>query len=195
MLEGIDVSHFQGDIAFAKVKAAGKSFVFAKASEGTSYVDPMYKYNKPQAMEAGLTFGAYHFFSPDEDGVDQAEHYLRASGLEDGMMHAVLDLEAAPQTDGYTARVKAWIDKIYAATGQNPILYSNPSFWNQYLGDFDRYVLWLADYASEPTLPNGVEQWVFWQYSQSGTVNGVDGAVDLDQFNGDADQLASFVLK
>ena len=64
-IEGIDVSHYQGTIDWARVAAAGKRFAFMKASDSTDYVDPTYVTNRAQAKLQGLKVGAYHFARPD----------------------------------------------------------------------------------------------------------------------------------
>ena len=62
--EGIDVSHWQGNIDWVQVKGAGKSFAIVKATEGIGYKDDKYDRNKAGAMGNGLKFGAYHFARP-----------------------------------------------------------------------------------------------------------------------------------
>src|SRR3954468_69457 len=61
---GIDVSHWQGQIGWLQVGAAGYDFAFAKATEGTTYTDPTYGTNRAGAGAAGIKFGAYHFARP-----------------------------------------------------------------------------------------------------------------------------------
>jgi lysozyme len=59
---------------------------------------------------------------------------------------------------------------------------------------FSRYPLWVANYGvSCPKMPDGWDQWRFWQSSESGTVSGIDGATDLDTFQGTMDDLVDFV--
>src|SRR5689334_1580650 len=75
-VQGIDVSHYQGVIDWNQVAEAGTAFVFIKATEGTSYVDPQFQDNWSGAKAAGLLRGAYHFFQPGEDPQQQAEYFL-----------------------------------------------------------------------------------------------------------------------
>ncbi|WKL00296.1 GH25 family lysozyme [Paenibacillus amylolyticus] len=60
--QGIDVSRYQGNIDWAKVKASGMTFVFIKATEGQTYTDPNYQKNVTSALAAGMLVGTYHFF-------------------------------------------------------------------------------------------------------------------------------------
>ena len=58
---GIDVSHHQGVIDWSQVAGSGQRFAIAKATEGRTFVDPNYAFNKTGAEMSGLVFGAYHF--------------------------------------------------------------------------------------------------------------------------------------
>jgi lysozyme len=78
--------------------------------------------------------------------------------------------------------------------GCKPIIYTSPDNWDsEFLGNFSRYALWLADYDKKPTLPNYWQEWTFWQYSNLGKVAGIKGNVDLDYFNGNIEKLNSSV--
>jgi lysozyme len=62
------------------------------------------------------------------------------------------------------------------------VIYTSPSFWKNYLGDrFSNYPLWLAEYSNVAKPPPNTPNWIFWQYSQKGSVAGVDGLVDSDR--------------
>src|SRR5262245_24710768 len=63
-LSGIDVSHWQGAIDWAQVKASGRAFAIAKATEGTTFVDPSFAANWAGMKQQGVVRSAYHFFHP-----------------------------------------------------------------------------------------------------------------------------------
>jgi lysozyme len=100
----------------------------------------------------------------------------------------VLDIEtAAATTEDLWQGVQTWLDTVQAATGLPPILYMSPGFADENDAPVSliTYPLWVAEYGvAEPTLPQGWINWLLWQSSESGTVNGVTGSVDLDQING-----------
>ncbi len=196
--EGIDVSHYQGDVDWAQVKAAGKVFAFAKATQGATDVDPMFATNWPAMKQAGLVRGAYHFFQPDEDATAQAEHFIATVKLETGDLPPVIDIEVSEgqTTQNIDAGVKTWLERVAAAYGVQPIIYSDLSFLQQHLASgFSDYPLWIADYSQDPPEPSGGwQKWTFWQYSQSGTVAGIDGDVDLDRFQGTDAEWRSLLL-
>ena len=84
-LPGIDVSHHQGLIDWSEVAGSGQRFAFAKATEGSTFVDPNYAFNKSEAEMAGILFGAYHFARPDgatNDAIVEADHFVDAAQLE-----------------------------------------------------------------------------------------------------------------
>ena len=186
--EGIDVSSYQGQVDWARVKAAGLVFAFAKATQGVSEVDPEFARNWGGIRAAGLVRGAYHYMDPTEDPTRQAEHFLAIVKLEAGDLPPVLDVEV---TEGLSVEdldeaVRLWLDKVAAATGVRPILYSDLSFLDRDLArGFGGHPLWIADYSPDPPVPPpGWTAWTFWQYSDRGEVSGVAGQVDRDRYQG-----------
>ena len=192
-VQGIDVSHFQGTVDWQQVAAAGMAFAFAKATEGITYVDPQLAANWPGIRAAGLVRGAYHFFEPNDDATAQAQNFLTNVKLAPGDLPPVLDVEVTGGVENAQiwSGVATWLQVVEQATGRQPIIYTAPGFWSSHAPDLalTSYPLWLADYATQPTLPTGWASWLFWQHSQSGSVAGVTGAVDLDLFNGTLAQL------
>lgn len=192
-VQGIDVSHFQGAVDWQKVAQAGMSFAFAKATEGITYTDPQFAKNWAGIHAAGLLRGAYHFFEANDDATAQAQHFLATVQLAAGDLPPVLDVEttAGVSSSQIWSGVSTWLQVVEQATGRQPILYTAPGFWSSHQPDLTltRYPLWLADYAAQPVLPTGWTSWLFWQHSQSGSVAGVTGAVDLDLFSGTVEQL------
>ena len=197
-VHGIDVSHYQGTVDWQQVKAAGNQFAFAKATEGVTLLDPELATNWAGMKAAGLLRGAYHFFEPGDDAGQQATFFLGTVQFERGDLPPVLDVETAPAAGEDLWRgVQTWLEQVETATGMRPILYLNKSFANENgaPASLAAYPLWLAQYEVElPTLPTGWTTWLLWQYSQSGTVAGVTGSVDLDQLNGPLSGLSALAM-
>lgn len=194
---GIDVSHFQGTVNWAEVASSGVVFAFAKATDGITYLDPQFAVNWPAMKSAGLLRGAYHFYEPADDAVSQAQHFLSSVTLETGDLPAVLDVEitgGVSSTELWSG-VATWLQAVQTTTGRPPLLYVAPGFWNDNSPNLalTSYPLWLADYASQPTLPDGWSTWHFWQHSETGSVPGVSTSVDLDLFNGTLLQLQEWL--
>ena len=200
-LKGIDVSVYQGSVDWAKVKSSGRSFSFARVSDGTSSIDSKFASNWPKMKAAGLTRGAYQFFRPSHDPSSQAQVFLdklsAAGGLKAGDLPPVLDLETADGVASATvvARAKTWLNKVQSALGIRPIVYTGKNMEGVIGSSLSAYYLWVANYGVTcPNLPSGWRTWKFWQTSEAGSVSGVGGAVDLDTFNGSSSALRAITL-
>ena len=198
--EGIDISHWQGDIDWTQVRSAGKTFAFMKASEDIDFVDTTYGLNRARAKAAGFVIGAYHFAQPDPspgDAAAEADHFLDTAGIADGDLPPVLDLE---RTGGLTPTAlrdwaAAYLERIRERTGVRGVIYTSPNFWGNNMAGTDWFatngyrVVWVAHWttAPGPTVPASDWAgfgWTFWQYTSSGSVPGITGRVDLDRFDG-----------
>ncbi len=138
--EGIDVSHWQGTIDWAKVKTAGKRFAYMKASESTDFIDDHYATNRAQAKAQGIKVGAYHFARPSTtsgDAVAEANWFIKNAAPVSGELIPVLDLEVTGGlTDAQLASwTKAFMDRVYTLTGIKGAIYVSPSFWTNNVGN------------------------------------------------------------
>lgn len=201
-LHGIDVSKYQQRINWDAVKSMRAEdvkigFVFIKATEGLGNMDQQFRRNWKQAKEAGLPRGAYHFFLAPKSGAEQAENFIRRVELEKGDLPPVLDVE---QTYGVSSsrlrmEVKSFLDRLEAHYGVKPIIYTNVDFYNRHLKDeFDSYPLWVAHYLRKDR-PRIARNWAFWQYSETGRVNGIRGKVDFNVFNGDSTDFRDLLIE
>ncbi|MEM6795680.1 MAG: GH25 family lysozyme [Acidobacteriota bacterium] len=201
--QGIDVSHFQHEIDWQAVAASGRfSFAIVKATEGVDSLDERFQANWRGAQRAGLIRGAYHFFEPKDDAMEQVDFFLKTTGdaFEPGTLPPILDVEIGRGVDpkAIVEGVAAWLEAVEKATGRTPILYTGWRFWNS-LGTqaFGRYPLWLAEYGTaeaDLTLPAGWSEWTLWQRSERGRVSGIEKAVDLNLFAGTEQDLQQFAL-
>jgi lysozyme len=197
---GVDVSQFQGEIDWRTVKNAGVAFGIARCADGLS-VDPTFAANYEGMRRAGMIRGAYQFFEPRLDPVAQANLILDQMGkIQPGDLPPVLDVEI---TGGQTAAalssgIQAWISTVQARIGRDPIVYTNPRFWNSAgLSLASGPLLWVAEWgvAVPVRLPSGWTTYSFWQYTNTGSVPGISGVVDLNQFNGSLHDLRALTRK
>lgn len=195
---GLDVSHYDEVIDFQKVAASGRKFCFAKCTEYTS--DKTYARNKAKAKDAGLLFGAYHFFHPTKDVEAQASNFLRYADLKPGELLPVLDWETSDGVPSAVdrARGRKWLDIIKRACGKDPIIYGSPYFLADLSLDesFTESPLWIANYnVAAPLVPLPWKMWSFWQHSERGAVPGIPAPdEDLDMFNGPLENLKKLTL-
>jgi lysozyme len=185
-IRGIDISAHNGDIDFDRVAADGYTFVMIKASEGTDFKDKNFIDNIRRARQAGLKVGAYHFFRFDTDGRQQAINLLHSLRNRQLDFPAVIDIEEWGNPDGNaTSRIIARLRDMIAHLkrfGCDIILYTNKDGYNRFIkGNFDNYPLWLCSF----TQPEASPDWTIWQYSHSGSVDGISGKVDLNTIKTD----------
>jgi GH25 family lysozyme M1 (1,4-beta-N-acetylmuramidase) len=189
-LEGVDVSEFQGGIDWNAVHGSGRAFAIARVSDGTQHPDPTFDTNWAGIKAAGMVRGVYQFFRASEDPIAQADFLLGKVGtLAPGDLPPVLDVEVTDgqSGDAVIAGVSAWAAHIQQQTGITPMVYTAPGFWDPLpnTGSLGNLVLWVANWqVSCPDTPTPWGSWKFWQYADNGSVPGIAGAVDLDQFNG-----------
>jgi lysozyme len=200
-IKGVDVSRHNGDVDWTKVKGAGQTFAFARVSDGITHVDFKFNDNWAGMKRVGLVRGAYQFFRPQRDPIDQANLMLEkineAGGMKAGDLPPVLDLEAVDGVSAsvLVARAKAWIARIEEKVGMKPIVYTGNHMSPTIGTNFKDYVLWLAHYTTEcPRVPTGWTRWTIWQNSESGSVPGVGGGVDTNFFNGTRKDLEKLTL-
>lgn len=203
VVQGMDVSHYDGTIDWAKAKASGIEFAFIKATQNTTFVDPEFATNWKGAGAAGVIRGAYHFFQPEVDAVAQADFFVATAGVPArGDLPLALDLEVTDMVAGATvaADARTFLARVQEKTGRVPVVYTSASFWmtmgSPAATGFADVALWDANWTTScPTIPPAWKTWTFWQNSSTGTVPGISGSgnVDLDQFNGSLAALQDYV--
>ena len=192
-VHGIDVSSYQGSIDWPKLADQGISFVFIKATEGSSHKDKKFSSNWKGAHKTDLKVGAYHFMSFETSGESQARNFISTVPKTRGMLPPVIDLEFYGSYTKNTlteASVRAILDPLVKALkqryGMDPVIYTSRSIYGLYVsGKYDNDI-WISDPSMIAKLPDG-EDWTFCQYSFSGILEGYSGAVkhiDLDVYNG-----------
>ena len=193
-VHGVDVSRWQGDIDWAKLRRQGANFVFIKATDGGDHLDPAFKKNWNDAHRAGLKRGAYHFFYWCRTASSQADWFIRNVPKVDGALPPVLDVEwnhqsscrKRPPRAVVLEKMQVFMDRLEAHYGQRPIIYTAPDFYDDNLkGAFPNHPFWLRSVAEHPAKRYPGRDWVFWQYSGSGLSKGVEGNIDLNVFHGD----------
>lgn len=196
---GLDISHFTTNINWNNLTQNGYYFVFIKATQGTTIVDPKFKENWEAAGRAGFIRGAYHFFTAS-DGEKEASFFLNALKevvLGPCDLGAALDLEpnqiaSAMPPGPVVTEAQKWLEIVKKSVGKPPILYSVSSYLLQ-LGDppsLAGYPLWIASYTATPKLPGSRSSYAFWQFT-SGNVGPLASpmAVPTELFNGTPEEL------
>lgn len=180
--EGIDVSRYQGVIDWMRVGTeANVSFVYIKATEGSSLVDPTYAYNLANARQAGLSVGSYHFYRPKVSVDEQVSNMTSVVLKADQDLVPLIDIETTGgvANDKFVADLQEFVERIAAYYGKKPLLYTYQNFYNRHLvGIFKGYHWVMAKYKDEePMLTDNVD-YMMWQYTQTGRLPGIRGNVD-----------------
>ncbi len=192
-VHGVDVSRWQGDIDWARLRTQGANFAYIKATDGGDHLDPMFKKNWRAAGQAGLRRGAYHFFYWCRTAGEQADWFIRNVPKVENALPPVIDVEwngesrcrKRPSRERVLEKMQVFMDKLERHYGQRPIIYTAPDFYRDNLkGAFLDYPFWLRSVAAHPSKVYPGRKWVFWQYSGSGLSHGVKGQIDLNVFHG-----------
>lgn len=185
-MRGIDVSQYQGNIDFAKVKASGIDFVIIRAGFGRyeTQRDPYFEKNYKNAKATGLHVGAYWYSYAQSaaDAVKEAQTCIKIIKGKQFDFPIFFDLEERSQF----SKGRAFCDSLVKAfcgelekNGWFAGLYISRSPLQTYISPTvaKRYALWVAEYGSRC---NYGGSYGIWQYSSTGRVNGISGNVDMD---------------
>lgn len=196
IVHGIDVSKWQAQIDWQKVKAAGVKFVFIRCGYTSlsqtfaMYEDEYFRQNVQKAYEAGIKVGIYYFsnsITAAEARKEAAKTLELISGYKKMItLPVVFDFEAFSSSyraygtskDRVTKNALIFMEAMEDA-GFDAMYYSSPSFLNTFfdvnkLSDYD---FWLANYTTRTSYQG---DYTYWQYSSSGQVNGIQGNVDCN---------------
>ena len=196
---GIDVSHYQGKIDWETVMNDNEDFpigfVFVRATAGKSKLDREFNNNWEGARASSYLRGAYHYYRPDENSVQQADNFIKNVVLEKGDLPPVLDIEKIPNRqslDSLESGLKRWLAKVEKHYGVKPIIYSGESFYADFLKkEFKGYDLWIANYSVfEDEIR---KEWLFWQFTDKGQLKGIQSTVDVNIYNGSYSGLSRMV--
>lgn len=202
-VRGIDVSHYQGDIDWNTLAKADISFVFIKATEGSSYVDDRFAYNYENAAKTKLPVGAYHFFSFDSPGKTQAKNFINTVEPYEGMLPPVIDLEFyggkhnnPPARDSVEHELGDMISTIETHYGLKPIIYVTEEAYEAYIvGGYADYNIWIRNVKTKPSLSDG-RAWTFWQYTNRERLKGYSGEekfIDMNVFVGNEADWSKYI--
>lgn len=203
-VQGVDVSHYQGDIDWQEFQKQGIDFVYIKATEGSSWLDEKFVENWEEAAKTSLKVGAYHFFSFDSEGATQAENYIHNVGELGGKLVPVVDVEFygskaenPPEKEQVISELSEMLELLEQEYGVKPMIYTTYVVFYKYLdGEFEEYPLWIRDVYLTPNITLK-DKWMIWQYSDTAVLNGYHGEekyIDRNVFDGTMEELEHLVV-
>ena len=193
---GIDVSEFNGDIDWTKVKKAGVKYAFIRVggrygATGNIYTDYRASQNLKGASKAGIKIGVYFFTQAitEKEAVEEAEFTIKAIKNYKMSMPVVIDTESLSGSrhdrisrEQRTKVVAAFCERVKKA-GYTPMIYSG-IFWCRdklNMSDLTQYPLWVPQYYKECQYKG---DYVCWQYTSTGKIDGIKGYTDLNWWYG-----------
>lgn len=192
--KGIDVSSHQGTIDWQRVAGDGVEFAFIRAAyrgygTGKLVEDEQFDANMSGAIAAGIEVGVYVYTQAvnEEEILEEAALAIeKASAYTDSCV-IVVDVEKGTDSSARmnalspeerTALVQLFCDTVEAA-GYKPMIYFNleMSILMLNIEELEDYDKWFAAYTDTFYFPYAYD---VWQYSEAGTVDGINGNVDLN---------------
>lgn len=187
---GVDVSEYQGNINFDKVKDAGISFMCMRSTKKNGSVDAMFERNLNGCISHKLDYSCYKYAYATTHDQARQEADSVINLLKDRKMPIWYDMEdkSLPPfgNDAIEGVALAFIGECKEA-GYDVGIYCNKSWYDNYINQYlkDKYVFWIARYGKntglldekyKPTMKNVIA----WQYTSKGQVPGINGNVDMD---------------
>ena len=202
-VRGVDVSHYQGEIDWKTLAGEGIRFAYIKATEGTFTEDECFEANWKGAQESGLRVGAYHFFSLDSGGAGQAGNFIANVSSSSIMLPPVVDVEPYGKysdienvdKEAVVAELTTFVEAIEECYGMKPVIYTTRK-WEHFIAPaFEGYDFWVRNVYFAP---EAGYDWTFWQYSNRTTLDGYNGEekfIDMNVFNGTAEEFEKYPAK
>lgn len=195
MKRGIDVSVFQSGINWDKVRASGVDFAMVKATQGRSeqnpelrmFTDSFFIRNMIGAQKSGIRLGVYHYLTAQTvtEAIEEADYYLSviAPYKSAVSLYAAVDVESKylpADKSMLTMIINAFCKRVQRA-GFTPMVYTNPNFLKNRIGDISVWPLWLALWRDKKYVPSKDDypNIRIWQCG-SESVDGIGGTVDAN---------------
>lgn len=186
---GIDVSKYQGNIDWSKVKASGVDFAILRVGIGDNIVtqdDVKFKYNADACTRLGIPFGVYiySYATNVSHALSEAKHILRVIKGYKLDYPVYYDLEDAGTTQKCSKIVIGDMAEVFCTeiqkAGYYPAIYANKYWFTSVLTDkrFNKWDKWVAQYSSKCTY---VGSYQMWQKASNGHIDGIVGNVDINE--------------
>lgn len=200
-IKGIDVSTFQGTIDWGKVKNAGIDFAMIRAGFGKGTVDNKFIENICGANTAGIKIGIYWFIYAlnEEEAIKNAEKCIETIKLYKSIIELGVAADYEYDSDEYSKKkgvvqtkesrsniVRAFLNRL-KKEGYEVINYANPDYLKSKFEGLEEYPTWLAWYTDNEEKAKAYKP-VMWQYSSKGSVDGINGNVDMDIYYGEVEE-------
>ncbi len=188
ILNGIDVSNWQGYIDYSQVKSAGINVVYIKSSQGNNIVDAYFRINYNNAKANGLKVGFYHFLTArtETEAIEQADFFASVISNTTPDCKLAMDFEEFGNLniEEINRISETFLERLKQKTGKEVIIYSDAYNARSVFGKnlAEKYPLWIAQYGVETPSDSNWQYWEGFQYTSKGRVAGIQGNVDRNKF-------------
>jgi len=197
---GIDVSQYQGNVKWEKVRFVENTFriqfAFIRATAGKDKIDTEFDNNWIGTKQNNIIRGAYHYYRPNENSLEQAENFIQTVQLQKGDLPPILDIEKLPKKqslDSLKIGLRRWLEKVHKHYKVKPIIYTGEKYYNDFLKEeFSDYSFWIANYNF--FVEEMQDDWLFWQFTEKAAVEGIEGNVDVNIYNGTPKMLGYLTM-
>ncbi len=179
----VDLYHNDDVTSFADAAEAGIWGIIHKATTGGTGKDSAYASRRPQALAAGLLWGAYHW-GTNADVTSQVNNFLQVAKPDDQTLVA-LDFEETQGNQMTLDQARQFLTLVEQRIGRKPVLYGGgllkSSLGNTQDPFFGSHRLWLAQYGTNPSVQASWDTYWLWQYTDSltgpepNTIAGIPG--------------------
>ena len=191
---GIDISKWQGEVDFQKVKEAGCEFVIMrigvmKDKDSELVKDKTFDTNYRNAKQAGLKIGIYVYSEANNvnTAISNAEFIINELNGDKLDFPIAFDWESWSYFNSMEMNLHM-LNEMYEAfskrledAGYETMLYGSQNYLNNAWMTLKDYKLWVARYSEQhPEITNGGREYIMWQNSNTGKIDGIDGEVDFD---------------
>lgn len=199
-VQGIDVSHHQKHIEWNKIDKNLVRFALIKATEGGNHKDSLFHHNWREAIRNDIPVGAYHFFTFCKEGEEQARNYIHYVPKDSIDIPPIIDLEYGGnckenRKEDLIHEITKYLEIVEDHYQKKVIIYTTNEFYRNYMvNQFPDNPIWIRDILSKPDLPDG-RNWLFWQYTNKGRLDGISTIVDQNAFNGSEQDFKKLLQK
>lgn len=184
---GVDISHHNRNVDLP-VLAKNVDFIYMKATEGATFVSKTFESRAEELKQLDVAWGAYHYYRVNKTPLEQANHFLNYIDVESGLP-PVLDIEEINNNfkPYHKKDLLTFLRLIESKTKITPIIYTGYYFAKDVFmptEEFAKYELWMPWYTEDFSRVKTPKPWnkiTIWQHTDSGSIKGVEGNVDVNK--------------
>ena len=196
-IQGIDISHYQGNINWKKINTSKIKFIIIKSTEGKNVQDNKFKRNWSESRKRNFIVGAYHRFTLKSSGKSQSKNFISMVPKSNNSMPPLIDIEninisKVKDKTIFIKELKILENELHKHYGTKPIIYLNEHNYYDYIINNFNNNLWIYDHSNTSPITFNYQKGL-WQYTTRGKCSGINGYVDMNYFNGDLSEFKKFI--